>query len=164
MFLINMILKLFIKSILIELKKLKAVNNNNINNNNNNNEIEIVEIKSNDEQNIEDNSLYKLIFQLYEIIIRKCEHEELIKMFFEIIKENKNMENPDNNKELDYDTFFDWLTNLISSEPNILEISNNFKKYFKILLSSLDLNSSTKIFEFIDFLYKSFNENFIYRR
>ena len=71
------------------------------------------------------------------------------------------MENPDNNKELDYDTFFDWLTNLISSEPNILEISNNFKKYFKILLSSLDLDPSTKIFEFIDFLYKSFNENFI---
>ena len=26
-------------------------------------------------------------------------------MFFEIIKENKNMEKPDNNKELDYDTF-----------------------------------------------------------
>ena len=152
-------IEIIIKSILIELKKLKAVNNNNINNNNN--EIEIVEIKSNDEHNIEDNSLYKLIFQLYEIIIRKCEHEELIKMFFEIIKENKNMEKPDNNKELDYDTFFDWLTNLISSEPNILEISNNFKKYFKILLSSLDLNSSTKIFEFIDFLYKSFNENFI---
>ena len=163
-------IEIIIKSMLIELKKLKTINtnkndNNKSDNNENNNEIEVVENKSNEEQNkeqnIEDNSLYKLIFQLYEIIIRKYEHEELIKMFFSIIKENKNLDNPDNNKELDYDTCFDWLTKLISSEPNILEILNNFKKYFKILLSSLDLNSSNKSLEFIDYLYKSFNENFI---
>ena len=144
-------IEIIIKSLLIELKKLKLVNNNN-------NENDEIVIKSNEEEgNIEDNSLYKLIFQLYEIIIRKYEHEELIKMLFSIIKSNNDS---DNNKELDYETFFDWLNNLISSSPISFESLTNFKKYFKILLSSLDLNSSPKILEFIDYLYKTFNENF----
>ena len=140
-----------IKVLLIELKKIKNINNNYISDNTNKNE--------NEEKNKEDGSLYKLIFQLYEIIIRKYENEELIKMFFSIMKGNNELEFA-NNKKYDYDTFFDWLTNLVNSPPNILEIPINFKKYFKILFGSLDINSP-KVLTFIDYLYKTYNENFL---
>ena len=145
-----------IKLMLIELKKLKTSKNNQ-----NENDDEIVIQNLDEEKNIEDNALYKLIFQLYEIIIRKYEHEELIKMLFSLIKQNNESDKSNVNKELDYETYFDWLTNLISTDPSIFEGLTNFKKYFKVLLSSLDLNSSPKIIEFIDFLFKTFNENFI---
>ena len=150
-------IEIIIKSMLIELKKIKSANNNN----NNDEQDEIVIQNDNEGQNIEDNSLYKLIFQLYEIIIRKYEHEELIKMLFSIIKLNNESDNSNNNKEMDYETYFDWLTNLISSDPISFETLTNFKKYFKILLTSLDLNSSPKIIAFFDYLYKTFNDNFI---
>ena len=145
-----------IKLILIELKKLKTSKNNQ-----NENDDEIVIQNLDEEKNIEDNALYKLIFQIYEIIIRKYEHEELIKMLFSLIKQNNETDKLNDNNELDYETYFDWLTNLLSTDPSFFEGLTNFKKYFKILLSSLDLNSSPKIIEFFDFLYKTFNENFI---
>ena len=145
-----------IKLMLIELKKLKTSKNNQIENDD-----EIVIQNLDEEKNIEDNALYKLIFQIYEIIIRKYEHEELIKMLFSLIKQNNETDKLNDNNELDYETYFDWLTNLLSTDPSFFEGLTNFKKYFKILLSSLDLNSSPKIIEFIDFLYKTFNENFI---
>ena len=145
-----------IKLILIELKKLKTSKNNQ-----NENDDEIVIQNLDEEKNIEDNALYKLIFQIYEIIIRKYEHEELIKVLFSLIKQNNETDKLNDNNELDYETYFDWLTNLLSTDPSFFEGLTNFKKYFKILLSSLDLNSSPKIIEFIDFLYKTFNENFI---
>ena len=145
-----------IKLILIELKKLKTSKNNQ-----NENDDEIVIQNLDEEKNIEDNALYKLIFQIYEIILRKYEHEELIKMLFSLIKQNNETDKLNDNNELDYETYFDWLTNLLSTDPSFFEGLTNFKKYFKILLSSLDLNSSPKIIEFIDFLYKTFNENFI---
>ena len=145
-----------IKLMLIELKKLKTSKNNQ-----NENDDEIVIQNLDEEKNIEDNALYKLIFQIYEIIIRKYEHEELIKMLFSLIKQNNETDKLNDNNELDYETYFDWLTNLLSTDPSFFEGLTNFKKYFKILLSSLDLNSSPKIIEFIDFLYKTFNENFI---
>ena len=145
-----------IKLMLIELKKLKTSKNNQIENDD-----EIVIQNLDEEKNIEDNALYKLIFQIYEIILRKYEHEELIKMLFSLIKQNNETDKLNDNNELDYETYFDWLTNLLSTDPSFFEGLTNFKKYFKILLSSLDLNSSPKIIEFIDFLYKTFNENFI---
>ena len=145
-----------IKLILIELKKLKTSKNNQ-----NENDDEIVIQNLDEEKNIEDNALYKLIFQIYEIILRKYEHEELIKMLFSLIKQNNETDKLNDNNELDYETYFDWLTNLLSTDPSFFEGLTNFKKYFKILLSSLDLNSSPKIIEFFDFLYKTFNENFI---
>ncbi len=145
-----------IKLMLIELKKLKTSKNNQ-----NENDDEIVIQNLDEEKNIEDNALYKLIFQIYEIIIRKYEHEELIKMLFSLIKQNNETDKLNDNNELDYETYFDWLTNLLSTDPSFFEGLTNFKKYFKILLSSLDLNSSPKIIEFFDFLYKTFNENFI---
>ena len=145
-----------IKLMLIELKKLKTSKNNQIGNDD-----EIVIQNLDEEKNIEDNALYKLIFQIYEIIIRKYEHEELIKMLFSLIKQNNETDKLNDNNELDYETYFDWLTNLLSTDPSFFEGLTNFKKYFKILLSSLDLNSSPKIIEFFDFLYKTFNENFI---
>ena len=145
-----------IKLMLIELKKLKTSKNNQ-----NENDDEIVIQNLDEEKNIEDNALYKLIFQIYEIIIRKYEHEELIKMLFSLIKQNNETDKLNDNNELDYETYFDWLTNLLSTDPGFFEGLTNFKKYFKILLSSLDLNSSPKIIEFFDFLYKTFNENFI---
>ena len=145
-----------IKLMLIELKKLKTSKNNQIENDD-----EIVIQNLDEEKNIEDNALYKLIFQIYEIILRKYEHEELIKMLFSLIKQNNETDKLNDNNELDYETYFDWLTNLLSTDPSFFEGLTNFKKYFKILLSSLDLNSSPKIIEFFDFLYKTFNENFI---
>ena len=145
-----------IKLMLIELKKLKT---SKINQNENDDEIVIQNLD--EEKNIEDNALYKLIFQIYEIIIRKYEHEELIKMLFSLIKQNNETDKLNDNNELDYETCFDWLTNLLSTDPSFFEGLTNFKKYFKILLSSLDLNSSPKIIEFFDFLYKTFNDNFI---
>ena len=145
-----------IKLMLIELKKLKTSKNNQ-----NENDDEIVIQNLDEEKNIEDNALYKLIFQIYEIIIRKYEHEELIKVLFSLIKQNNETDKLNDNNELDYETYFDWLTNLLSTDPSFFEGLTNFKKCSKILLSSLDLNSSPKIIEFIDFLYKTFNENFI---
>ena len=82
-------------------------------------------------------------------------------MLFSLIKQNNETDKLNDNNELDYETYFDWLTNLLSTDPSFFEGLTNFKKYFKILLSSLDLNSSPKIIEFFDFLYKTFNENFI---
>ena len=142
-----------LKLMLIELKQLKHVNNNEDKNDN------VVNI--NVDTNQEDNTLYKLIFQLYEIIIRKYEQEELLKMFFSIIKSYNELD--DNSKisnELDFDTCFNWISNLIISSSDIFGNPINFKKYFKILLSSLDIKSP-KILEFLDYLYKTFNENFI---
>ena len=142
-----------LKLMLIELKQLKHVNNNEEKND------DVVNI--NVDTNQEDNTLYKLIFQLYEIIIRKYEQEELLKMFFSIIKSYNELD--DNSKisnELDFDTCFNWISNLIISSSDIFGNPINFKKYFKILLSSLDIKSP-KILEFLDYLYKTFNENFI---
>ena len=142
-----------LKLMLIELKQLKHVNNNEDKND------DVVNI--NVDTNQEDNTLYKLIFQLYEIIIRKYEQEELLKMFFSIIKSYNELD--DNSKisnELDFDTCFNWISNLIISSSDIFGNPINFKKYFKILLSSLDIKSP-KILEFLDYLYKTFNENFI---
>ena len=142
-----------LKLMLIELKQLKHINNNEEKND------DVVNI--NVDTNQEDNTLYKLIFQLYEIIIRKYEQEELLKMFFSIIKSYNELD--DNSKisnELDFDTCFNWISNLIISSSDIFGNPINFKKYFKILLSSLDIKSP-KILEFLDYLYKTFNENFI---
>ena len=142
-----------LKLMLIELKQLKHINNNEDKND------DVVNI--NVDTNQEDNTLYKLIFQLYEIIIRKYEQEELLKMFFSIIKSYNELD--DNSKisnELDFDTCFNWISNLIISSSDIFGNPINFKKYFKILLSSLDIKSP-KILEFLDYLYKTFNENFI---
>ena len=142
-----------LKLMLIELKQLKHVNNNEDKND------DVVNI--NVDTNQEDNTLYKLIFQLYEIIIRKYEQEELLKMFFSIIKSYNELD--DNSKisnELDFDTCFNWISNLIISSSDIFGNPINFKKYFRILLSSLDIKSP-KILEFLDYLYKTFNENFI---
>ena len=142
-----------LKLMLIELKQLKHVNNNEDKND------DVFNI--NVDTNQEDNTLYKLIFQLYEIIIRKYEQEELLKMFFSIIKSYNELD--DNSKisnELDFDTCFNWISNLIISSSDIFGNPINFKKYFKILLSSLDIKSP-KILEFLDYLYKTFNENFI---
>jgi hypothetical protein len=82
-------------------------------------------------------------------------------MFFSIIKSYNELD--DNSKisnELDFDTCFNWISNLIISSSDIFGNPINFKKYFKILLSSLDIKSP-KILEFLDYLYKTFNENFI---
>ena len=138
-----------IKLMLMQLKKLKYENIVSDNNENENNV-----------QNNDDTSLYKLIFQLYIIIIRKYEGEDLIKMFFSIIKGMNEPDLSNTEKNYDFDTFFEWLTNLISSNQNVLENPTFFKKYFKILLDSLNIDSS-KVLIFIEFLYKSYNENFV---
>ena len=142
---IENIIKLMIK----QLKKLK---HQNIVSDNGQNE--------NNPQNNDETSLYKLIFQLYIIIIRKYEGDHLIKIFFSIIKGMNELKSSNNSNKYDFDTFFDWLTNLISSNPNSLENQTIFKKYFKILIDSLYIDS-TKESEFIEFLYKSYNENFL---
>ena len=144
-----------IKSMLIELNKLKSLLNDN------KNDEDIVVNNNEEERNIEDNSLYKLIFQLYEIIKRKYEQDELIKMLFSIIKEYNESDNSNKNNEFDFETCFDWISNLTSSDSNVFENLNSFKKYFKILLSFLNLNCSPKIISFIEHFYNTFNENFI---
>ena len=145
-----------IKSMLIELNKLKSLLNDN-----KNDEDIVVNNDDEEERNMEDNSLYKLIFQLYEIIKRKYEQDELIKMLFSIIKEYNESDNSNKNNEFDFETCFDWISNLTSSDSNVFENLNSFKKYFKILLSFLNLNCSPKIISFIEHLYNTFNENFI---
>ena len=139
-----------IKLMLMQLKKLKQENiiSDNIENEDN-------------PHNNDETSVYKLIFQLYVIMFRKNEGENLIKTFFSIMK-GMNESEPSNNgnNNYDFDTFFDWLTNLITSNPNFLENPITFKKYFKILLDSLYIDSA-KLLEFIEFLYKLYNENFV---
>ena len=140
-----------IKLMLIQIKKLKQENIVSDNDENENNP-----------HNNEETSVYKLIFQLYVIILRKNEGENLIKIFFSIIKGMNELEpsNNGNNNNYDFDTFFDWLTNLIKSNPNFLENQITFKKYFKIIIDSLYIDSN-KLLEFIEFIYKSYNEDFV---
>ena len=67
-----------------------------------------------------------------------------------------------------YELYFDSICSsqffvikkIVSSRQNVLENPTFFKKYFKILLDSLNIDSS-KVLIFIEFLYKSYNENFV---
>ena len=106
-----------------------------------------------------DKSLSKLIFQLFEIMRRKFNNEELIKILFSLIKENE--EETENNiyNNYDYETCYEWIILLIPSSVESFNNINNFKKYFKkICLAKID---SVKIIELINILYKMQNDNFI---
>ena len=119
---------------------------------------ELRRINSNNEIKEEDASLSKLIFQLYEIIIRICEHDELIRILFSIMKDSIETEENKSNDNIDYNTCYEWILNLIKNNPQIFENINNFKKYFKIICSTC--MNSNKSLELIEILYKTFNENF----
>ena len=116
--------------------------------------------KNNDDSNIE-KSLKKLIFQMYEVMRRKINNEELIKILFSLIKEkdNENLLESNNYNDYDYETLYDWITLLVPSCGNIFNNLNNFKKYFK-KISFVDINS-VKIKHLIDILYKLYSDNFI---
>ena len=116
--------------------------------------------KNNDDSNIE-KSLKKLIFQMYEVMRRKINNEELIKILFSLIKEkdNENSLESNNYNDYDYETLYDWITLLVPSCGNIFNNLNNFKKYFK-KISFVDINS-VKIKHLIDILYKLYSDNFI---
>jgi len=116
--------------------------------------------KSNTDSNI-DKSLKKLIAQLYEVMIRKCNNEELLKILFSLIKEidNENPQEYNGYNDYDYETLYDWITLLVPSCGNIFNNLNNFKKYFKKVCLA-DVNS-VKIKHLIDILYKTYNDNFI---
>ena len=122
-----------------------------------------------------DKPLLKLIFQLFEVMRRKCNNEELIKILFSLIKEKDN-ENPNvnqneneiqNEREINnynnnynYETCYDWIIILIPTSNNLFKNINNFKKYFKKICSVVNQNSS-KIIQMIEILYKYYNDNFI---
>jgi len=116
--------------------------------------------KSNTDSNI-DKSLKKLIAQLYEVMIRKCNNEELLKILFSLIKEidNETPQEYNSYNDYDYETLYDWITLLVPSCGNIFNNLNNFKKYFKKVCLA-DVNS-VKIKHLIDILYKTYNDNFI---
>ena len=116
--------------------------------------------KSNSESNI-DKSLKKLIIQLYEVMIRKCNNEELLKILFSLIKETDNENTSEYNpyNDYDYESLYDWIALLVPSCGNIFNNLNNFKKYFKKVCLA-DINS-VKIKHLIDILYKTYNDNFI---
>ena len=116
--------------------------------------------KSNTDSNI-DKSLKKLIAQLYEVMIRKCNNEELLKILFSLIKEidNETPQEYNSYNDYDYETLYDWITLLVPSCGNIFNNLNNFKKYFKKVCLA-DVNS-LKIKHLIDILYKTYNDNFI---
>ena len=106
-----------------------------------------------------DKSFSKLIYQLFEVMRRKCKNEELIKILFSLLKENE--EEIENNiyNNYDYETCYEWITLLIPSSIEHFSNINNFKKYFKkICLANID---SIKIIPLIDVLYKLQNDNFI---
>ena len=116
--------------------------------------------KSNTDSNI-DKALKKLIIQLYEVMIRKCNNEELLKILFSLIKEtdNENASEYSAYNDYDYETLYDWIALLVPSCGNIFNNLNNFKKYFKKVCLA-DINS-VKIKHLIDILYKTYNDNFI---
>ena len=118
--------------------------------------IELNKSKINQE---EDKSLTKLIFQLFEVMRRKCNNEELVKILFSLIKENENKIDNNNFNNYDYESCYEWITLLIPSCNNIFNNLNNFKKIFK-KICLVDENS-IKIISLIDVLYKSYNNNFI---
>ena len=122
-----------------------------------------------------DKPLSKLIFQLFEVMRRKCNNEELIKILFSLIKEKDN-ENPNvnqneneiqNEREINnynnnynYETCYDWIIILIPTSNNLFKNINNFKKYFKKICLVVNQNSA-KIIQMIEILYKYYNDNFI---
>ena len=115
--------------------------------------------KSNDNTDI-GKSLSKLIFQLFEVMRKKCENEELLKILFSLIKENQNeIDNSNNKNNYDYEACYEWITILVPSCGNTLNNLNDFKKYFK-KICLVNINS-IKIISLINILYKLYNENFI---
>ena len=118
--------------------------------------IELNKSKINQE---EDKSLTKLIFQLFEVMRRKCNNEELVKILFSLIKENENKIDNNNFNNYDYESCYEWITLLIPSCNNIFNNLNNFKKIFKKIC--LADENSIKIISLIDVLYKCYNNNFI---
>ena len=118
--------------------------------------IELNKSKINQE---EDKSLTKLIFQLFEVMRRKCNNEELVKILFSLIKENENNIDNNNFNNYDYESCYEWITLLIPSCNNIFNNLNNFKKIFKKIC--LADENSIKIISLIDVLYKCYNNNFI---
>ena len=118
---------------------------------------ELNKIKNNNRE--EDMALSKLIFQLFEIIIRICENEELLRILFSLIKDEHENEGNINSENIEYDTCYEWILTLSKNNPQIFENLNNFKKYFKIIC--ITCIYSNKCLNLIEILFKSFNENFI---
>ena len=119
-------------------------------------------LKKNNENTDIDKSLSKLIFQLFEVMRKKCDNEELLKILFSLLKENENQNEIENsiNNNYDYETCYNWITILVPSCSKTFNNLNDFKKYFKkiCLVASLD---SKKIILLINILYKLYNDNFI---
>ena len=117
--------------------------------------------KCNKEDNEIDKSLNKLIFQFFEVIRKKCNNEDLIKILFSLIKENKTENNIENNNfnDYDYEACYEWITLLVPSCNNIFNNINNFKKLFKKICLA-DINS-TKIILLIEIIYKLYNNYFL---
>lgn len=121
----------------------------------------MIELKKNNTDSNIDKALKKLIIQLYEVMLRKCNNEELAKILFSLIKETDNQNVPEYNgyNDYDYETLYDWIALLVPSCGNIFNNLNNFKKYYKKVCLA-DINS-VKIQHLIDILYKAYNDNFI---
>ena len=122
-------------------------------------------MKANTEEKL-DNSLSKLIFQLFEVMRRKCNNEELVKILFSLINEkdenvNNGAETNDNNGnyKCDYEVCIEWITVLSPGCGNIFNNSNLFKKYFRKICTVS--NISNKILNLIDTLYENFKDNFL---
>jgi hypothetical protein len=112
-----------------------------------------------------DKSLCKLIVQLFEVMRRKCNNEELLKILFSLLKEtdNDNENNENNNynyNNYDYETCYEWMASLVPSCSNIFTNLNNFKKYFRKICSSVNINS-IKILSLIEVMYKLYTDIFI---
>ncbi len=122
--------------------------------------------KNNGDTDIE-KSLCKLIVQLFEVMRRKCNNEELLKILFSILKEsdNDNENNENNNNYItynnyDYETCYEWMASLVPSCNNIFTNLNTFKKYLRKICSSCNINS-IKIILLIDTIYKLYTDIFI---
>ena len=121
----------------------------------------LIELNNNKEDKDIEKSLCKLIFQLFEVMRRKCNNEELIKILFSLIKENENENNiPNNNfNNYDYESCYEWISMIVQSCNNIFNNLNSFKKIFKKICLA-DINS-TKIILLIDTVYSLYNNYFI---
>ena len=121
----------------------------------------MIELQKNNDNTDISKSLSKLIFQLFEVMRKKCNNEELLKILFSLIKEKQNQNEIDNNNSnnYDYETCYEWITILVPSCGSTLNNLNDFKKYFKKICLA-DINSK-KIISLINILYKLYNENFI---
>ena len=117
------------------------------------------ELKKNNNNTDIDKSLSKLIFQLFEIMRRKYDNEELIKILFSLIKKSENENENNNLSDYDYETCYEWIALLTPSCESIFNNLNNFKKCFKKVC--LVNENSIKIVSLIEIMYKLYNDNFI---